>query len=43
MENWIQLDSESYRIVWDKFYNDFQFNPRGVKENSPYLRITQPI
>lgn len=43
MENWIELDSKRYRIVWDKFYNDLKFNPSGVRENLRTFTLPSPF
>ncbi|KQN98941.1 DUF2716 domain-containing protein [Paenibacillus sp. Leaf72] len=43
MGNWIELDSELYRVVWDKFSKDFNFKPGGLKENSPTFITPRPF
>ena len=42
MENWIELESEQYQFVWDKFDKIFKFNPYGFKDKLPTFELPSP-
>ncbi|GAK38997.1 DUF2716 domain-containing protein [Paenibacillus urinalis] len=42
MENWIPLTDEQYRIVWDKFYEVFNFNPSTRSKDWPSYTLPNP-
>ncbi|MDQ0874610.1 hypothetical protein QFZ77_003269 [Paenibacillus sp. V4I3] len=42
MDNWISLSNELYRHVWDKFYEDFNFNPSVYSSDWPSFSLPTP-
>ncbi|MBG9945073.1 DUF2716 domain-containing protein [Brevibacillus formosus] len=43
MENWIPLTGEQYRLVWDKFYKDFNFKPSIYSSDWPSFHLPIPF
>ncbi|MFF2528713.1 DUF2716 domain-containing protein [Brevibacillus sp. NPDC058079] len=43
MNNWIPLSDEQYRLVWGKFYKDFNFKPSIHSSDWPSFRLPIPF
>jgi hypothetical protein len=42
MDNWIPLTDGLHRLVWDKFYKDFNFNPSIHSSDWPSFSLPSP-
>lgn len=43
MNNWISLQADEYKRVWDRFYKDFSFNPSIYPKDWPTFTINIPF
>lgn len=43
MNNWISLQDDEYRSVWDRFYKDFSFKPSIYPKDWPTFTINIPF
>ncbi|MCG7406526.1 DUF2716 domain-containing protein [Paenibacillus sp. ACRRX] len=43
MNNWISLEDDEYRRVWDRFYIDFSFKPTVYPKDWPTFTVNSPF